>query len=217
MSESSILGLQRLTLREQAVDALRGAIVSGELPPGSHVSEVEMATRLQISRGTLREAMRSLQIEGLLTAGPRGRLLVRHMSDRQVRDLFAVRGALEAMAARELTQRDDRGEIVQTLRTAVARLAAAGSGPVEERLTADMDFHREMCRLTGNETLLQAWTALESSIQMSVTNSGIERAVHNMNVDRHLAIVDAIDAGDPLQAGLTVEQHMQHAAEVLTS
>ncbi len=80
-----------------------------------------------------------------------------------------------------------------------------------------MDFHREMCRLTGNETLLQAWTALESSIQMSVTNSGIDRAVQNMDVARHVAIVDAIAAGDPAQAGATVEQHMQHAAEVLTS
>lgn len=217
MSESSILGLQRMTLREQAVDALRSAIVSGELPSGSHVSEVEMATRLQISRGTLREAMRSLQIEGLLTAGPRGRLLVRHMSDRQVRDLFAVRGALEAMAARELTQREERADLVASLRAAAERLGAASGSSVEARLAADMDFHREMCRLTGNETLLHAWTALESSIQMSVTNSGIDRAVRNMDVSRHLEIVDAIASGDPAQAAVTVEEHMRHAVEVLTA
>ena len=95
---TAMVGLQRNTLRMQAIEALRRAITTGELAPGSHVSEIEMSTRLQISRGTLREAMRTLQLEGLLTEGSRGRLLVRRMDDEELRDLFRVRAALEALA-----------------------------------------------------------------------------------------------------------------------
>lgn len=213
-SSSSILGLQRMTLRMQAVDALRRAITTGELAPGSHVSEIEMANRLQISRGTLREAMRTLQIEGLLTEGTRGRLLVRHMDPVELENLFEVRAALEALAARTLARRGDRDAAVARLRTLAARIAEA-SGSLEDRMAADMAFHREMCVLTENDTLVRAWSALEGSILLSITHSGIERAVENMNADRHLEIVDAIATGDARAASETVLQHMEHAVRVL--
>ncbi|MDQ0799506.1 winged helix-turn-helix domain-containing protein [Arthrobacter sp. SLBN-112] len=61
-------GLERKNLREQALGALRAAITSGELPPGRPLVETELSDMLQISRGTLREAPRSLEQEGLITA-----------------------------------------------------------------------------------------------------------------------------------------------------
>ncbi|MCR2799698.1 MULTISPECIES: GntR family transcriptional regulator [unclassified Microbacterium] len=217
MAESpSLLGLQRTTLRMQAVEALRHAIASGELAQGSHVSEIEMAGRLQISRGTLREAMRTLQLEGLLTEGGRGRLMVRQMSEQELRDLFQVRAALEALAARTLAVRADREEPVARLTEMANRMAGVPES-LEHRMRADLDFHLEMCRLTGNETLVRAWTALEGSIQMSITHSGLDRAIENMNVARHLALVDAIATGDPDAAAAAVREHMDAAAHVLIS
>lgn len=213
----AILGLQRNTLRMQAIEALRRGITTGELPPGSHISEVEMSARLQISRGTLREAMRTLQLEGLLTEGSRGRMLVRFMDDRELRDLFRVRSALEALAARTLSQSDRREEVVAALRAAIARMALAEGESLEARMGADLDFHREMCRLTDNGTLLRAWSALEGSIQMSITRSGIERAVRNMDVPRHVQIVDAIATGNPDHAAATVDEHMELATDTLIS
>jgi DNA-binding GntR family transcriptional regulator len=213
----AILGLQRNTLRMQAIEALRRAITTGELPPGSHVSEIEMSARLQISRGTLREAMRTLQIEGLLTEGSRGRLLVRFMEEDELRDLFRVRAALEALAARTLAESDKRDDAVTALRAAADRMLAAEHGSLDVRMRSDLDFHRELCRLTGNETLLRAWSALEGSILMSITRSGIDRALRNMDVPRHLEIVDAIATGDPELAAITVSRHMDVAAETLVS
>ncbi|MGC5172503.1 GntR family transcriptional regulator [Micromonospora sp. DT81.3] len=214
---SAILGLQRNTLRMQAIEALRRAITTGELPPGSHVSEIEMSQRLGISRGTLREAMRTLQIEGLLTEGSRGRLLVRLMDDDELRDLFRVRAALEALAARTLSESVERDHAVQLLTASANRMRAAESESLDARMRADLDFHRTMCLLTGNETLLRAWSALEGSILMSITRSGIDRAVRNMDVPRHLEIVDAIATGDPDHAAATVEEHMALATETLVS
>ncbi|WP_345800134.1 GntR family transcriptional regulator [Microbacterium sp. AZCO] len=213
---TAILGLQRMTLREQAIVALRQAITTGELAPGAHVSEVEMSTRLGISRGTLREAMRVLQNEGLLTASSRGRLLVRQMSQRELLDLFKVRAALEALAARTVAEGDDLDTAADALRAAVDGMARAEGPPWEPRMHADMDFHRTLCALSGNETLIRAWEALAGSIQMSIVASGVERAVTNMDVDRHLEIVDAVASGDGDRAAASVVEHMDRAVHVLT-
>jgi len=217
MDNPALLGLTKTSLRVQAVEALRRAITTGELPPGSHVSEIDMADRLQISRGTLREAMRQLQQEGLLTAGTRGRLLVRHMDENELVDLFAVRGALEALAARTLTERGDRVEATAELRAAADAMTAVENGSLEERIEADLNFHRTLCRLSGNPTLLRTWESLEGSIRMSILHSGLERAVRNMSVQRHYDIVAAIEAGDPDDAAGEVRAHMRGAAQTLVS
>lgn len=93
-SASGLVGLTKINLREQALASLRTAITSGELPPQTRIVETELSEQLQISRGTLREAMRQLQQEGLVTAGPRGRLYVRHLGPKEICDIFAVRAAL---------------------------------------------------------------------------------------------------------------------------
>jgi DNA-binding GntR family transcriptional regulator len=217
MDNPALLGLTKTSLRVQAVDALRRAITTGELPPGSHVSEIDMAERLQISRGTLREAMRQLQQEGLLTAGSRGRLLVRHMDENELVDLFAVRGALEALAAAALTERHDRVEATSELRAAADAMTAVENGSLEERIEADLNFHRALCRLSANPTLLRTWESLEGSIRMSILHSGLERAVRNMDVQRHYDLVTAIEAGDPDEAAAEVRAHMRGAAQTLVS
>jgi DNA-binding transcriptional MocR family regulator len=75
VESASLLRLERTSLREQALTALRRAITTGELAAGTHLVETELSDALHISRGTLREAMRQLQQEGLISAGARGRLL----------------------------------------------------------------------------------------------------------------------------------------------
>src|SRR5215217_5207361 len=115
-------GLARSNLREQALTALRRAITTGELAPGTHLVETELSDKLQISRGTLREAMRQLQQEGLISAGARGRLAVRHLGSSDVRDIFQVRAALEGLAARMLSEQDNRDAVVQKLEDAIQRM-----------------------------------------------------------------------------------------------
>jgi len=95
-------GLTKTNLREQALASLRTAITSGQLAPETQMVETELSEQLQISRGTLREAMRQLQQEGLLVAASRGRLYVRRLGHKEIVDIFAVRASLEALAARLL-------------------------------------------------------------------------------------------------------------------
>ena len=212
-----LLGLEKKSLREQALSALRIAITSGELEPGRHLVETELSDMLQISRGTLREALRQLEQEGLLSAGPRGRLSVRHLDAKEIRDIFAVRAALESLAARTLCELPDRVQVTASLRKAIEAMAAAAQGSLEERIESDLEFHRTLCRLTGNETLLHSWESLEGSIRMSIMFAGVERAVSNMSVDRHYDIVTAIESGDSSLARQTILEHMDGAAANLVA
>ncbi|CAH0226678.1 MULTISPECIES: GntR family transcriptional regulator [unclassified Arthrobacter] len=212
-----LLGLEKKSLREQALSALRTAITSGELEPGRHLVETELSDMLQISRGTLREALRQLEQEGLLSAGPRGRLSVRHLDGKEIRDIFAVRAALESLAVRTLCELPDRASVIASLRSAVDAMAAAAEAGLEERIESDLEFHRTLCRLTGNETLLHSWESLEGSIRMSIMFAGIERAVKNMSVDRHHDIVAAIETGNATLARTTVLEHMDVAAANLVA
>ena len=82
---------------------------------------------------------------------------------------------------------------------------------LERRIESDLAFHRALCRLTGNESLLHTWEGLEGSIRMSIMFAGQDRAVGNMDVARHDAIVDAIESGDPAQAESSVREHMAWA------
>ncbi|MHD0282899.1 GntR family transcriptional regulator [Rhodococcus aetherivorans] len=213
---AALLGLEKTSLRQQAVAALRSAITSGALAPSSPLVETELSEMLQISRGTLREAMRQLQQEGLISAGARGRLYVRHLDAKEIRDIFAVRAALEALAVRELAELPDRSTVVPALRAALDVMARA-EHDLDARIEADLNFHRILCRLTGNETLMHSWQSLEGSIRMSIMFAGLEKAVGNMDVGRHSAIVDAIETGDSDEAAAAVRSHMKWAAANLVS
>ena len=112
MTAEPLVNLDRSTLRERALEALRSAITSGQYRPGDHLGEVELATNLGISRGTVREALRHLQQEGLVTAGNRGMLRVSTISPREVRELFRVRAALEGLAVSEIIASPQREKAV---------------------------------------------------------------------------------------------------------
>lgn len=216
ITASSLTGLTKTNLREQALASLRTAITSGQIQPETQMVETELSEQLGISRGTLREAMRQLQQEGLLVARSRGRLFVRRLGPKEIRDVYAVRASLEALAAALLAAQVDRTESVAELRTFLAGMGrAVDEQNLEQRIESDLAFHRAMCRLTGNDSLVHTWEGLEGSIRMSIMYAGLERAVGNMDVPRHDAIVAAIESGDRATATAAVHEHMAWAASNL--
>lgn len=213
----SLLGLEKTSLRQQALTALRRAITTGAIPPGKHLVETELSEMLNISRGTLREALRQLQQEGLVSAGARGRLSVRNLDAKEIRDIFAVRAALETLAAQLLCTLEDRSDAVAQLQAALKHMGAEAGHGIERGIEADLEFHRILCRLTGNEPLLHSWEQLEGSIRMSIMWGGTERGIKNMNVKRHAEIVDAIASADAGLAATVIKEHMDTAADVLVT
>ncbi len=167
-----------------------------------------------ISRGTLREALRQLEYEGLVEVGERGRLTVRTVTPAELRDMFTVRAALEGLAASLVATRPDRRAAVVRLRAAVDSLESAG-GSIGDLMDVDLAFHRLLCELTGNSTLVRAWGALTGPIRMAVMFAGTDQALATMSAVRHRHIVDAIATGDPDTARSAVDAHLRQAARTL--
>lgn len=209
---SSLGGVDRHTLRELTLARLREAISVGQLPPGTHLAEVDLSEALTVSRGTLREALRHLEQEGLVQSDTRGRLRVRVVEAHQVDDIFAVRAALETLAFETICARSDRESIVEQLRELLGRFDDADV-PMSDRLEIDLDFHAAMCRLSGNETLYSSWLSVRGLSRAAMTAAGPDSALANMAYSRHLPIVELLEQGN-LEAGRAfLHDHMGQAAD----
>jgi DNA-binding GntR family transcriptional regulator len=211
VSVEPLPSLDRSTLRERALGALRAAILSGQYRPGDHLGEVELATSLGVSRGTVREALRHLQQEGLVAAGNRGMLRVNSLTPAEVRELFQVRAALEGLAVKGIIASPRREAAVGALRAALEELDDKGDD-IAARVEADLTFHLLLCRLGGNSMLVEAWQHLEGRMRVAILN-GASWQAPMMARDRHAPIVDAIERADVATAQSVVEQHMDAAAE----
>ena len=210
MSVESLSALDRSTLRERSLEALRGAILTGRYRPGDHLGEVELAGSLGVSRGTVREALRHLQQEGLVTSGNRGMLRVNSLTPAEVHELFRVRAALEGLAVREVIASPRREAAVEALRTALERLS--DDEEPAARMEADLAFHLTLCRLSGNSMLVEAWQRLEGRMRVAILN-GASWQAPMMARDRHRPIVEAVERGDVEAAVRIVDEHMTAAAE----
>ncbi|MFI7699521.1 GntR family transcriptional regulator [Nonomuraea sp. NPDC049480] len=205
--------LDRSTLRERALQALRSAITSGQYRPGDHLGEVELAARLGISRGTVREALRHLQQEGLVTPGRRGMLRVNTLTAKEIRGLYQVRAALEGLAVATVINSPHRDTAVKTLRSALTRLSDHDAD-FPQRVAADLGFHLLLCELADNPMLVESWKHLEGRIRVAIMSHDAAQLPEMMSHDRHAPIVDAIESGDVPAAVRVVEDHMAAAAEL---
>jgi DNA-binding GntR family transcriptional regulator len=202
------------TLQEQALEALRAAITSGQYRPGDHLGEVELAKHLGVSRGTVRQALWQLQKEGLVTAGNRSMLRVNGLTSGEVRELFRVRAALEGLAVRQLMGSPDVDTSVGRLREALSRLADADADMhLADQVEADISFHLQLCRLSGNSMLVESWRFLEGRIRVVIMSAGPEQAPTMMTRNRHKPIIDAIESADSSIAVAVVNEHMAAAAD----
>ncbi|SFT89268.1 DNA-binding transcriptional regulator, GntR family [Geodermatophilus amargosae] len=211
MTIEPLASLDRSTLRERALDSVRSAIISGQYRPGDHLSEVELAGSLGVSRGTVREALRHLQQEGLVSAGNRGMLRVSSLTSVEVRELFQVRAALEGMAVRAIIASPRRQDAVRALRAALEQLSEEAED-FPARVDADLAFHLQLCRLSGNSMLVESWRHLEGRMRVAILNGAAWQAPM-MARDRHAPIVDAIEGADEAVALRIVDEHMTSAAE----
>ena len=112
---TTLAQVNRTTLREQVLAQLRARILSGDLPPGTKMAEVDLAAQLGVSRGTVREALRTLHEGGLLQGTERGSLHVRTLSPREIREIFEVRTALEGQSIRAVIESPHRERLVDEL------------------------------------------------------------------------------------------------------
>ena len=200
-------------LTEQVYERLLNAICDGELPPGTRITQEECAASFNVSRQPVLQALRQLKNEGLVVeAGKRG-VMVTPLDARVLAQIYEVRTALDALAARLAAQ---RGAKLDPALIARGRKASQGerTGPMIE---ADESFHRAIYEASGNPYILQSaarhWPHIRRAMG-SVIGSPDNR---NPVWDEHEAILKAINAGQADEAERLSLQHGEFGGRVVTS
>jgi len=183
----------RRTLRTQVHAILRNELLSGRFAPGERVNEVQVAAEIGISRGTLREAMRNLEQEGLFVSIPHRGTFVRRFTVQEADELQEVRASLETTAAIRVAQHWNPA-VREHLQSRLDLLGSAYEAPLPfpERVKADLSFHEAICESSGNQTLLALWRSLIGNITVMVLNVGPERMTALQDPAEHQRLFDAI-------------------------
>ena len=183
------------TLRTEVVAILHDAIVSGQLKPGDHLKESELASQLSVSRSPVREALRQLEQNGLVVSVANQGSYVKTYTHKEIVEIFTLRAALENLACELIIQGNKlTEEDWQRLDRFIEEQRAAIDAQAFDELTElDMDFHEFICEKSDSERLLTMWQSLRGQIQVLFYQRfrALERVPQTVDVD-HMAILDAL-------------------------
>lgn len=205
------------TLRHQVVDEIRDAIVSGRLKPGEHLKESTIAEQMAISRSPVREALRLLEQEGLTISIPNRGSFVKDFDEKDVREIFSVRGALESLAV-ELIVKSEALHLAdfERLQAYIGRQKEAIEVHDFDRLAElDLEFHELICRKAESERLLGMWRSLRGQCQVLFHKRfrAMPDYVPSTVITDHSAILDALRQGDAELASQLNKEINERAAE----
>ena len=203
-------------LVDQTYRALLDAIVSGELRPGERHTQEGLAQRLGVSRQPILQALLLLRRQGLIKDEPgRYGIEVNPLTRHFVGQLYAVRGALDALAARGAAQRPHAALLSEGRQLIAAGRAAARRGEMGPLVDADIAFHRFIYAAADNALLIE--TAEVHWLHTRRTMATYLRAVDTLQAiwAEHESILDAIAIGDARTAERLAREHCEHSAGML--
>jgi DNA-binding GntR family transcriptional regulator len=213
--KSPVGPLTRRRLVDEATQALRNAILNGQLQLGVRLKQTELAARLKISRTPIREALSRLQQEGLIELLPGGGVRVALLDLEEAVELYDLREVLDGLAARLAASRAEEAALSR-LRKALDRMAQC----LERRdpnqwFAAHVAFHDEVLRASGNAHLQRLASVVRLSIRhfhplLLKTESRLETAFRE-----HRQILRAIAARDPEGAERLARTHIANAKEIV--
>ena len=199
--------VDRRSLDWRAADVLREQILSGKLVPGQRITETALATELEVSRGTLRAALRALAHEGLIQQVAYTKWMLPEFSNSDAWELYTLRGTLEGMAARLAAQHRTE-KCVLTLEAAFERLVAAVKSKRHARVAdADLSLHKTIVEITGHQRLIDQYRLLEQQVRHYIVCSNALIMDLNQIVSEHEPIVKAIIAGNAEAAETLARDH----------
>jgi DNA-binding GntR family transcriptional regulator len=210
--------LQRpVPLRQSVYDALIDLIVGGELPPGQHMVETDLARQLGVSRQPIREALHRMEAEGWVDLRPSQGAFVHVPTDSEVDELLDVRALLEAETARLAAA--SAGPDPQTRADQLDRLreicregqAAAEAGDFGVAVAANNAFHAEIAVIGGNATLAELADIVGRRVQWYYRMVAPARGHGSWS--EHAEMIEAIEARDPGRTQALARRHTERTRQ----
>lgn len=204
-----------LPLRDVVFNTLRQAILKGELEPGERLMEIQLADRLGVSRTPIREAIRKLELEGLVVMVPRKGAEVAQITESDLTDVLVVRRVLEELAVELACSRMDKDGIRELKENLEQFKKATKKGDLTVIAETDVHFHELIYKATENARLIQILNNLREQMyryRMEYIKDAEKRAVL---VDEHIGIIDAIENRDVKLAKRAIKQHVNNQEKTI--
>ena len=204
-----------LPLRDVVFKTLRKGILTGELKPGERLMEIHLANRLGVSRTPIREAIRKLELEGLVTMVPRRGAEVANITEKNLKDVLEVRQALESLAielACERITEENKEELRQKLDQVETAVRTGDTGAIA---SADVAFHDAIVEFSGNMRLIQLVGNLGEQMYRYRFEYIKDVSKHSQIMSEHRIMFDSIMENDRAKAARIVKVHINNQEEAI--
>lgn len=213
-SSGPVLGTSRALYAEVA-DVLRQRILQQQLLPGSWIDELKLAEEFGISRTPMREAIKVLAAEGLITMKVRRGAYVTEVPESEVREIYHLLGLLEGDAAAEVARHARSNDLagLHALHTTLAHIARqldetpADNALIDAFFTSNQQFHQRLLELSHNRWRMQIVNDLRKVMQLGRHHSLFKQGRVQESLQEHAAILQALQARDEAATRAAVQHH----------
>ncbi|MBQ4536218.1 MAG: GntR family transcriptional regulator [Lachnospiraceae bacterium] len=204
-----------LPLRDVVFNTLRQAILTGELKPGERLMEIHLANRLGVSRTPIREAIRKLELEGLVIMIPRRGAEVAQITEKSMNDVLEVRRAMDALCV-ELACERITAEELEKLRLACDVFAeAVKTKDLKKIAHADVELHDIIVQATGNQRLVQLVNNLSEQMYRYRFEYIKDCTQHEKLIDEHRIIYESMVKKDKETASEAAKMHIDNQKKAI--
>lgn len=211
MNDNLQLGMDEfLPLRDVVFNTLRQAILTGELKPGERLMEIHLANRLGVSRTPIREAIRKLELEGLVTMIPRRGAEVAQITEKSMKDVLEVRRTLDALSAELACERISSEEEEALKKACQAFEDAVKTKDTKAIAKADVAIHDIIAEATGNQRLIQLINNLAEQMYRYRFEYIKDATQHERIIQEHRIIYESIVNKDKEAASEMAKTHIDN-------
>lgn len=201
-----------LPLRDVVFNTLREAILKGELKPGERLMELQLATKLGVSRTPIREAIRMLEQEGLAVTVPRKGAEVAKMTEKDMEDVLQIRDALDELAASIACEQISAEQLKELKHTMREFEEAIKTGEVKRIAEADVRFHDIIYQSTGNPKLVNMLNNLREQMYRYRVEYLKDKKNYPVLVQEHSEIIEGLSEKDKEKVTAAMHRHVRNQA-----
>lgn len=206
---------QYLPLRDVVFRTLRQAILRGELKPGERLMEIRLANQLGVSRTPIREAIRMLELDGLVIMVPRKGAQVAQITEKDLNDVLEVRLGLEELAVKLACERITEAELhsLHQASRSFEKLLETETDDLQELAQADVAFHDVIYQATNNERLIQLLNNLREQMYRYRIEYLKDVKSRRSLVEEHDALYERMKKRDLMGAQKMIREHIERQQE----
>ena len=213
----SLRQIENQSLSDQAADILRRAILNGQFKPGGELNETDLAERLGISRGPIREALRILNTEGLAETLPYHGTRVRSFTLKDIEELYSMRVLMETFAVRRIIEKQESERIVGLRTYYDGMVVSAAKNDFQKLNELDRAFHDSLIDISNHKLMKSLWQMVAMRVQQIMALNNRRFSDLHEIANNHLRIIEKIESGETEVACKLLEDHIVTAGDVLVA